>query len=134
MLRARHLATNIFLDPSAHQDASTHVDFQKIEVIFYAAVSLFGVIGGVVRLCRDNVSYGLAGNIGRCLSSGLVAFGAVGIWIGPDTSSLVGPFYYLATAALIGYTSPDIQEKIFNRAINAIQEKFGLSTRNESEQ
>lgn len=107
------------------------MDFQKVEVVFYAAVSMFGIIGGVIRLCRDNISYGLAGNIGRCLSSGLVAFGAVGIWIGPDTSSLVGPFYYLATAALIGYTSPDIQEKIFNRAINAIQDKMGLSDRNE---
>lgn len=110
------------------------MDFQKVEVVFYAAVSMFGIVGGVVRLCRDNISYGIAGNLGRCLSSGLVSFGVVGIWIGNDTSSLSSPFYYLAASALIGYTSPDIQEKIFNRAISAIQEKFGLSNRNESEQ
>ena len=103
------------------------MDFQKVEIVFYSAVSLLGIVGGVVRLCRDNISYGLVGNLGRCLSSGLVAFGAVGIWIGPDTSSLASPFYYLAASALIGFSSSDIQEKIFNRSISVLQKKFGLN-------
>jgi hypothetical protein len=103
------------------------VDFQKVEIVFYSAVSLLGIVGGVVRLCRDNISYGIVGNLGRCLSSGLVAFGVVGIWIGNDTSSLSSPFYYLAASALIGFSSSDIQEKIFNRSISVLQKKFGLN-------
>jgi len=103
------------------------VDFQKTEIIFYVFVSIAGLVGGIVRLCRDNISYGVVGNIGRCLSAGLVAFGVVGIWIGPDTSSLTGPFYYLAAAALIGFSGSDIQDKIFNRAVSKLQEKFGLT-------
>jgi hypothetical protein len=103
------------------------VDFQKVEIVFYSAVSLLGIVGGVIRLCRDNISYGIVGNLGRCLSSGLVAFGVIGIWIGNDTSSLSSPFYYLAASALIGFSSSDIQEKIFNRAISVLQKKFGLT-------
>lgn len=103
------------------------MDFQKVEIVFYSAVSLLGIVGGVIRLCRDNISYGIVGNLGRCLSSGLVAFGVIGIWIGNDTSSLSSPFYYLAASALIGFSSSDIQEKIFNRAISVLQKKFGLT-------
>lgn len=103
------------------------MDFQKVEIVFYSAVSLLGIVGGVIRLCRDNVNYGVVGNLGRCLSSGLVSFGVVGIWIGPNTGSLVSPFYYLAAAALIGFSSSDIQEKIFNRVIGVLQKKFGLT-------
>jgi hypothetical protein len=103
------------------------VDFQKVEIVFYSAVSLLGIVGGVVRLCRDNVNYGVVGNLGRCLSSGLVAFGVVGIWIGPNTSSLVSPFYYLAVSALVGYVSPDIQERVINRLIEEILKRVGLA-------
>jgi len=110
------------------------VDFQKTEIIFYVFVSIAGLVGGIVRLCRDNISYGVVGNIGRCLSAGLVAFGVVGIWIGPDTSSLTGPFYYLAAAALIGFSGSDIQDKIFNRAVSKLQEKFGLIDRKDDQQ
>jgi hypothetical protein len=103
------------------------VDFSKAEVVFFIAISLSGVIGGVIRLCTDNVNYGLVGNVGRCLSSGLVSFGIIGVWIGHDSSGVSGPFYYLAASALIGYVGHDLQEKIFNRAIGMLLSKFGLT-------
>lgn len=103
------------------------MDFQKVEIVFYSAVSLLGIVGGVIRLCRDNVNYGVVGNLGRCLSSGLVSFGVVGIWIGPNTGSLISPFYYLAVSALVGYVSPDIQERVINRLIEEILKRVGLA-------
>jgi hypothetical protein len=103
------------------------VDFSKTEVVFYIAVSVSGLIGGVIRLCIDNISYGIIGNIGRCLSAGLVSFGIVGIWIGHDSSGIGSPFYYLAASALIGYVGHDLQDKIFNRAIGVLLNKIGLT-------
>lgn len=101
------------------------MDFQKAEIVFYTAVSLSGIIGGIIRVCRDGVSYGAVGNVGRCLSSGLVSFGAIGLWIGHDTTSATGPFYYLAAASLIGYASHDVHDKVFNRVIGAVLDKLG---------
>ena len=109
------------------------MEFQKVEIIFYLTVSMFGIAGGVIRHWRDGINYGFAGNAGRCLSSGLVSFGAIGIWIGHDTDAVTGPFYYLAIAALIGFSSQDLQEKVFNRAIGAVLDKFGLTDKKQGE-
>ena len=100
--------------------------FHQEDLIFYAAIAMSGIIGGAVRLARDRVSYGITGNIGRFLSSGLVSFGAVGIWIGDHPASVVNPFYYLAIASSVGYASHDVQERIYARGIDILLDRFGF--------
>lgn len=101
--------------------------FTSTEIIFYVAVSLFGVLGGVIRYWRDGDCDNRIRAIGRCLSSWVVAFGVVGLWIGNAPDSVVSPFYYLAVSTLVGYVSPDIQERIINRLIEEILRRVGLT-------
>lgn len=103
------------------------MEFHQADLVFYAAVAMSGIIGGAVRLARDRISYGISGNIGRFLSSGLVSFGVVGIWIGDNPASIVNPFYYLAIASSIGYASHDVQERIYARGIDLLLDKLGFS-------
>ena len=102
------------------------MEFKPEEAVFFGAVAATGIVGGFIRLWRDGRSYGIAGNLGRCLSSGVIAFGAIGYWIGDDTSDASGPYYYLAIAALIGYLSSDVQEKILNNVLNSWLKRAGL--------
>ncbi len=101
--------------------------FTSTEIIFYACVSVFGVVGGVIRHWRDGGGDSRVRSIGRCLSSWVVAFGVVGLWIGNDPSSVISPFYYLAVSTLVGYVSPDIQERIINRLIEELLRRVGLT-------
>ncbi len=101
--------------------------FTSTEVIFYLVVSVFGVLGGVIRHWRDGGSNNRIRAVGRCLSSWVVAFGVVGLWIGNDPSSVISPFYYLAVSTLVGYVSPDIQERIINRLIEELLRRVGLT-------
>ena len=101
--------------------------FTSTEIIFYACVSVFGVVGGVIRHWRDGGGDSRVRSIGRCLSSWVVAFGVVGLWIGNDPSSVVSPFYYLAVSTVVGYMSPDVQEKLLNRAFEKILHYVGLA-------
>jgi hypothetical protein len=103
------------------------VVFTSTEIIFYACVSVFGVVGGVIRHWRDGGGDSRVRSIGRCLSSWVVAFGVVGLWIGNDPSSVISPFYYLAVSTLVGYVSPDIQERIINRLIEELLRRVGLT-------
>ena len=101
--------------------------FTSTEVIFYIVVSVFGVLGGVIRHWRDGGSDNRVRSLGRCLSSWVVAFGTVGLWIGNAPDSVISPFYYLAVSALVGYVSPDIQERVINRLIEEILKRVGLA-------
>ncbi len=106
---------------------NNEVVFTQTEIVFYIVVSVFGILGGVIRHWRDGGSDNRVRSLGRCLSSWVVAFGVVGLWIGDDPSSVISPFYYLAVAALVGYMSPDVQEKIINRLFEEILKRVGLA-------
>lgn len=101
--------------------------FTETEIIFYAVVSVFGVVGGIIRHMRDGGSDNWIRNVGRCLSSWVVSFGIIGLWIGDDPSSVTSPFYFLAVSALVGYVAPDVQERIVNRLIEEILKRVGLA-------
>lgn len=101
--------------------------FTSTEIIFYTCVSVFGVVGGIIRYWRDGGGDNRVRGIGRCLSSWVVAFGVIGLWIGNAPDSVVSPFYYLAVSTLVGYVSPDIQERIINRLIEEILRRVGLT-------
>lgn len=103
------------------------MEFHQADLVFYAAVAMSGIVGGALRLLRDRVSYGVGGNTGRFLSSGLVSFGVVGIWIGDNPVGVANPFYYLAIASSIGYASHDMQERIYARGIDLVLDKLGFS-------
>lgn len=92
------------------------MEFKAAEVIFYTAIFIGGVIGGLCRHWRDyRGPRNVYRSIGRILSSGLLAFGIVGIWVGDDSSSINGPFYFVSAAALIGYLCPSDQDELLKR-------------------
>ena len=101
--------------------------FTSTEIIFYTVVSIFGVVGGIIRHLRDGSTDNWVRNVGRCLSSWVVSFGIIGLWIGDDPSSVTSPFYFLAVSALVGYVAPDVQERIVNRLIEEILKRVGLA-------
>lgn len=101
--------------------------FTSNEIIFYTVVSIFGVVGGIIRHLRDGSTDNWVRIVGRCLSSWVVSFGIVGLWIGDDATGFTSPFYFLAVSTLVGYVAPDIQEKIINRLIAEIQRRAGLA-------
>ena len=100
--------------------------FTSTEIIFYTVVSIFGVVGGIIRHLRDGSTDNWVRNVGRCLSSWVVSFGIIGLWIGDDATGITSPFYFLAVSTLVGYVAPDIQEKIISRLIAEIQRRAGL--------
>lgn len=101
--------------------------FTSTEIIFYCAVSAFGIVGGIIRQLRDGGGDNRVRSIGRCLSSWVVAFGVIGLWVGSTPDSVVSPFYYLAVSTLVGYVSPDIQERIINRLIEELLRRVRLT-------
>ena len=102
--------------------------FTQTEIVFYAVVSVFGVIGGVIRHWRDGDPSNRIRAIGRCLSSWVVAFGVVGLWIGNTPDSVISPFYYLAVSTLVGYVTPDIHEQLVGWLIGEIKRRvFGVN-------
>ena len=94
--------------------------------MFYAVSFITSGIASLARILRDNEP--LIGRVvlGRCLSSGVLSFGIIAVWVGrsADTSSF-GTFGWLAIAALIGYLSKDIQDQILTRASHWLLKKFG---------
>lgn len=100
--------------------------FQIEEVIFYAVVLCGGSCGGLIRLWRDGEHLDLRRACGRCFSSGLLGFGVVGLWIGRTAGDVSGPFYFVAVAALIGYMSSELQDKILSKLISSALRRAGL--------
>lgn len=100
--------------------------FTQAEIVFYIVVSIFGVAGGIIRHMRDGGSDSWIRDVGRCLSSWVVAFGAIGLWVGNDPSSVTSPFYFLAASALVGYVAPDIHEQIVEWLIEEIKRRVGF--------
>ena len=101
------------------------MDFPEAEIRFYAAAFIAACIACLARIFRDNERVDIRTILGRCASSGVLSFGAIGIWLGnrPDADSR--GFYWLAIAALIGYCSRDIQDQILTRLIGWLLKKFG---------
>lgn len=102
------------------------MEFSAAEALFYAASFVTSGAASFARILRDNES--LVGRVifGRCISAGFTSFGVVAIWIGrnPDSGSL-GGFYWLAIAALIGYTNKDLHDQILTRVTEWLLSKFG---------
>lgn len=94
------------------------MEFVKTEIIFYATITLFGLLGGISRHLRDRLVCGWAGIFGRCLSSGLVTFGVVGVWIGDNPNIIVSPIYYLALSVLVGYATYESPGDLISRLLS----------------
>ena len=94
--------------------------------MFYAVSFLASGIASLARIMRDGEPIGGRVIFGRCLSSGILSFGVVAIWIGrsADHSSASG-FYWLAIASLIAYMSKDVQDHILHRISHWVCKKFG---------
>ena len=94
--------------------------------MFYAVSFLASGVASLARILRDGEPIGGRVIFGRCLSSGILSFGAVAIWIGrsPDHSGVSG-YYWLAIAALIAYTSKDVQDQVLHRLSSWVLKKFG---------
>jgi hypothetical protein len=103
------------------------VAFSAAEIQFYSMCFLVSSFACLSRLWRDNERLDLRTSVGRCLSSGVLGFGTIGIWIGRDPSSLNGgSVYYLAIAALVGYVGKDLQDQLLNRLVRYGMKKTGL--------
>ena len=101
------------------------MDFPEAEITFYAAAFVASSIACLARIFRDNERIDVRTVFGRCASSGVLSFGAIGIWVGSNPDANSGGFYWLAIAALIGYCSRDIQDQILTRLVNWLLKKFG---------
>ena len=101
--------------------------FSATEIQFYSICFIVSSFACLSRLWRDNEHLDLRTSVGRCLSSGVLGFGAIGIWIGRDPSSLNGgSVYYLAIATLVGYLGKDLQDQLLNRIVRYGLKKTGL--------
>ncbi|QDV26350.1 hypothetical protein [Aureliella helgolandensis] len=103
------------------------MEFDKTEAIFYGIIGAAGSIGGLIRLWRDNERLDIRGSLGRILSSGILAFGAIGCWIGRAPSdTITGPVFYVAVATLIGYMGKELQDKILAKLVTYALKRAGL--------
>jgi len=110
------------------------VGFETQEAIFYAAMFLAGTVGGIVRYWRDGNRRSRRRVVGGCLSGGVLAFGAVGFWVGDDPGSIAGPFYYLAIAALIGFLSEELQTQLLDKASRKIADILKLGNEDDADE
>lgn len=109
--------------------------FTSAEIIYYAAVLLFGCLGGLARLLREQVYPGFARSLSSVLSSGIVSFGGVALWIGRSPDSVVGPVYYLAVAVFVGYFTLEVTEfakTVIKSLLRGIFKRMGFEVEDES--
>lgn len=107
------------------------MEFSATEALFYAASFIASGAASFARILRDNEPVIARVVFGRCLSAGFTSFGVVAIWVGRDPSAgALGGFYWLAIAALIGYTSKDLHDKVLARVSDWILSKFGPEEKN----
>jgi len=112
------------------------VEFERTEIVYYAAVLLFGCLGGLARLLRDQTYPGFHRSLGSILSSGIVSFGGVALWIGRSPDSIVGPIYYLAVAVFVGYFTLEVTEfakTVIKKVLRAIFRGLGFEVEEESD-
>jgi len=103
------------------------VAFSAKEIQFYAVCFIAAGIACLARVWRDNEHIDVRTCIGRCVSSGVLGFGTIGLWIGRSADSISGSsFYYLAAATLVGYVGKDLQDQLLNRIIRYGLQKTGL--------
>lgn len=91
------------------------MEFIKVEVVFYAAIIAAACFATLFRLWRDNNTYTIRVTVGRCFSSGVLAFGIIGSWIGSRgviVSDSGGPWFFVAVSAIIGTYSSEIHDRI----------------------
>jgi hypothetical protein len=102
------------------------VDFTQTEIRFYGAVFLVASIACLFRVFRDNEFASSSAILGRCLSSGVFAFGGIAIWVGshppaPDGSG----FYFLAVAAFVGLLDKELQTKLIEWIVGWFFKRIG---------
>jgi hypothetical protein len=101
------------------------VEFSQAEIIFYAVASIASGAACFARVLRDHEPVEFSTLVGRCMSSAVLGFGVVALWLGnsPVADGTNG-FFWLAIASLIGYCSRDIQDQIIQRLVDWILKKF----------
>lgn len=95
------------------------MEFEKQEIVYYACIAIVGCLGGLFRQWRDGKRYSWRRAVGSIFSSGLFAFGSVGLWIGHNAGGGSGPFYFVAVAAFVGFYAIDVQE-VLDHSIKSI--------------
>jgi len=95
---------------------------------FYGWVFLVASGSCLIRTFRDNEFARTRAILGRCLSSGIFAFGGIAIWLGryplaADSSGV--PF--LAVAAFIGLLDKELQTKAVEWVVSWLFSKMGAN-------
>lgn len=102
------------------------MDFTQIELKFYGAIFVVASIACLFRIFRDNEFAHSRAIFGRCVSSGVFAFGGIAIWVGSHPPPADGSgFYFLAVAAFIGILDKEIQSKLIEWIVSWFFKKIG---------
>jgi hypothetical protein len=103
------------------------VEFTSTESIFFATLFVLAGIACLARLISGNEHIGYRVVCGRCLSSGFLAVGVVGIWLGRNTDpGSVSPVYWVAVAIFVGLFTKDMQDRIIEKAFTLfVKRLFG---------
>lgn len=102
------------------------MDFTQTELRFYGAIFVVASIACLFRAFRDNEFANSHAILGRCLSSGVFAFGGIAIWVGSHPPAADGSgFYFLAIAAFIGLLDKELQTKLIEWIVGWFFKRIG---------